>query len=216
VSTTDLNADSRASGVNGETPSLLKRVDRSGVPLMVARVVLGLVFIWMGLAKTGMPRLVLNETGWIETSTAQSLVESGWIELSGPVEFLKLIREYEMIPDQAWGLLNVAAVAVPWVEVLCGLLLIFGVAVRGSALLLLLLLIGFTVMIALRAIRIFNAADIPFCSIKFDCGCGAGEVYACYKLPENLGLILLAVLALVSQSNRFCLRKRLFARQSLA
>jgi hypothetical protein len=50
---------------------------------------------------------------------------------------------------------------------------------------------------------------VPFCSIKFDCGCGSGEQYICRKLPENLGLILLSLFALFSKTDRFCLWRNL-------
>lgn len=197
---------------NSPEPSLLKRLDRTGVPLLIARLLLGGMFIWMGAAKTGYPELILKNMGYWDSPAVQQAVhhETGWIELGGPVDFLKLIREYDMFPAFAWPLLNLTAVAMPWIEVLCGLMLVLGVGVRGSAGLLLALLIVFTTMIILRGIRIYNAGEVAsFCAIKFNCGCGGGDVWICYKIPENLILTLLAVIALLSQARRFCLRKNL-------
>lgn len=158
----------------------LYRIDASGVPLLIARFVLGGMFIWMGLAK-----------------------------VADPVDFLKLIHEYRIFPGWLYLLLNLTAVTLPWLEVLCGVLLVTGVAVRGAALLLFGLLTFFTIAIILRAVGIHQTEGTPFCSIRFDCGCGAGIVWMCRKIPENAGLWLLALLTLISRSRRFCLRYKL-------
>jgi hypothetical protein len=42
--------------------------------------------------------------------------------------------------------------------------------------------------------------------VKFDCGCGAGEVYICHKLAENAALLLLAAWMLTGPGRRLCLR----------
>ena len=153
--------------------SWLRRWDQTGVPFLVARVLLGVVFILMGAAKT-----------------------------SDPAGFLKMIREYHMFPEQTYLLMNLTAVVLPWLEVVCGMLLLLGLATRGSALLLAMLLAAFTVAVAARAIGIYHAGNIPFCAIKFDCGCGAGEQYICTKIPENTGLFLLSLIVLLSRSRR--------------
>ena len=84
------------------------------------------------------------------------------------------------------------ASALPWFEIFCGLLLVLGIAVRGTALLLVAMLVPFTIVIVQRALGIQHARGIPFCAIKFDCGCGAGEVLICRKLLENTLLIAVA------------------------
>ena len=121
------------------------------IAALLARWLLGGLFIYMGLTKA-----------------------------LHPVEFLKLVRQYN-ITDQ-YLLLNLIAAALPWFEVFCGLLLVLGVAVRGAALLLVAMLIPFTVLIFQRALGIQETQRIPFCAIKFDCGCGVGEVLICRKL----------------------------------
>jgi putative oxidoreductase len=163
-----------------EQPGLLSRVDQTGVPLLLCRLALGGLFIWMGLVKA-----------------------------RAPGDFLKLIYQYHMIPDSAWWLLNLTAATLPWVETCCGVLLVLGVALRGTALTLMAMLAVFTPAVLIRALGIYHAKAIAFCAIKFDCGCGAGEVYICSKLAENTALFLAAVLILISRSRRFCLRPRL-------
>jgi uncharacterized membrane protein YphA (DoxX/SURF4 family) len=104
-----------------------------------------------------------------------------------PVEFLKLVRQYEMV-DQPW-LLNGIAAVLPWFEAVCGLLLVTGWMRRGAATVAVAMLVPFTILIARRALAI-HAQGTPFCDIQFDCGCGGGEVVICHKLVENSLLIL--------------------------
>jgi uncharacterized membrane protein YphA (DoxX/SURF4 family) len=125
-----------------------------------------------------------------------------------PVEFLKLTRQYEMVSDPF--LLNSVAAALPWFEVFCGLLLLAGVAVRGSALMLVVMLVPFTLVVLKRALAIHTGPPpIPFCAVKFDCGCGTGEVFICRKLAENCVLILLSCWLLVARGRRLCARHSL-------
>ena len=167
-------------------PGWLGRADATGWPLLLARLVLGSLFIWMGGVKA-----------------------------ADPVAFLKLIREYQMIPESLPWLLNLLAAVLPWAEILGGLLLVAGVALRGTALMFLLMLVGFTGVVLARAIGIYHNSDIAFCAIKFDCGCGAGEVFICYKTLENAGLGLLSLLVLLSRTRRFCLRGDLLSRRNV-
>jgi uncharacterized membrane protein YphA (DoxX/SURF4 family) len=142
---------------------------------VLARWILGGVFVYMGLNK-----------------------------VAHPVDFLKILREYNMVGSHT--MLNFIAAALPWVEVYCGLLLLVGIAVRGSASLLIGMLVPFTVVVLNRALAVQAANPIPFCAIRFDCGCGAGEVLICHKLLENCLLILLSLLLLVGGGNRWCLQ----------
>ncbi len=121
-----------------------------------------------------------------------------------PVEFLKLVRQYDMV--QSPLLLNVIASTLPWFEVFCGLLLVSGIAVRGTALLSLSMLVPFTWIVLQRALALQTASGLAFCAIRFDCGCGAGEVLICHKLVENGVLIVLSVLLLVWRCPRLCVK----------
>jgi uncharacterized membrane protein YphA (DoxX/SURF4 family) len=126
-----------------------------------------------------------------------------------PVDFLKLVRQYGIVQDPY--LLNVIAATLPWFEVFCGALLLFGVAVRGAALLLVLMLVPFTSLVLRHALTNPAFHGLPFCSIKFDCGCGAGEVFICRKLVENSLLTLLAGWLVVARGRRLCVRHGLLA-----
>ncbi len=148
------------------------------VAMIVARIIVGVVFIWLSISK-----------------------------IENPHVFMKLLREYELpLIGSNHVLLNLTAVTLPWVEMLCGILLIVGFWLRGAAILLFAMLIGFTTAVAVRAIGIYQAETIAFCAIKFDCGCGGGvEIPICDKLRENTALIGLSLIAMVSNSRRFAL-----------
>ena len=142
---------------------------------VLARCCLGALFVYMGMNKA------LN-----------------------PVDFLKLLRQYDL--TQTPLLLNSIAATLPWFEVFCGLLLLLGVAVRGAALTMLVMLVPFTALVLRRALALHSALDIPFCAVKFDCGCGGGAEFICRKLAENALLTLLAIWLLAGRGRRFCLR----------
>jgi len=147
----------------------------AGALALLARWFLGGLFVYMGLSKA-----------------------------LHPVDFLKLVRQYDIVHNAV--LLNSIAAALPWFEVFCGLLLLAGIAVRGSALLLVGMLVPFTWAVLHRALAIHALQGIPFCAIKFDCGCGTGEQFVCQKIPENLGLILLSIWLLTGKGRKCALK----------
>jgi hypothetical protein len=129
-----------------------------------------------------------------------------------PVDFLKLLRQYDL--TQSSLLLNSLAAALPWFEVFCGLLLLAGIAVRGTALTLLVLLVPFTWVVLHRALLLQAAQNIPFCAVEFDCGCGEGEEFICRKLLENFLLILLSGWLLAGHGRQLSLRFNLIKSSS--
>jgi uncharacterized membrane protein YphA (DoxX/SURF4 family) len=147
---------------------------------VLARWWLGCVFIYMGLHKA----------------------------VPHPEYFLKLVRQYDMVTTPF--LLNCIGAALPWFEVYCGVLLLAGVAVRGAALNLVVMLVPFSLIVLKRALVIAATEHKAFCAVKFDCGCGAGEVFICHKLVENTVLLLLAAWLLTSRGRQLCLRFSLF------
>jgi uncharacterized membrane protein YphA (DoxX/SURF4 family) len=121
-----------------------------------------------------------------------------------PVAFLKLVRQYDLVHIPFF--LNTIAGTLPWFEASCGVFLLLGIAVRGTALALVAVLIPFTGVVWHRALILQAANMIPFCAVKFDCGCGTGEVFICAKLLENFCLILLTCGLLLGRGRRFALR----------
>jgi uncharacterized membrane protein YphA (DoxX/SURF4 family) len=129
---------------------------------LLARIGLGVLFVYMGFKKA-----------------------------VDPIDFLKLIRQYNLFDSPM--LLNSVAALLPWFEVFCGLLLLVGVAVRGTALVLITMLVPFTIVVVRRGLEIASAQALAFCAVKFDCGCGAGEILICHKLVENTVVTLLCL-----------------------
>ncbi|HLH53718.1 MAG TPA: MauE/DoxX family redox-associated membrane protein [Verrucomicrobiae bacterium] len=121
-------------------------------------------------------------------------IYTGWTKAMHPEIFLKVIRQYDITTNPL--ILNSIAAALPWFEIYCGLLLLAGVAVRGAGLLVLLMLVPFTAAIFKRALAVSNLQHIALCAVRFDCGCGTGEVWICRKLAENLILMALTLLPL--------------------
>lgn len=163
-----------------QTPSLIRRIDQTGYPLLVLRVVLAAVFIYLGTKK-----------------------------ILDPVAFLKAVRMYQMLPEEPAIFLNLTAIVLPWLEVLAGIALILGLWVRGAGILMAGMLAVFTPAIFLRAWDMHVAQSIPFLKLEFDCGCGSGVVVIWKKLLENTALFFGALAAAFSHTRRFCLEKYL-------
>jgi uncharacterized membrane protein YphA (DoxX/SURF4 family) len=124
----------------------------------------------------------------------------GFVKALHPVDFLKIIREYGVVESHI--ALNLMAVILPWLEIVCGVLLLVGLAVRGTALVVLVLLLSFTGLLFNRAWTMHEVQSIPLCAVRFDCGCGTGEVLICRKLAENALLSLLAIFLLARGEDR--------------
>jgi uncharacterized membrane protein YphA (DoxX/SURF4 family) len=147
-----------------------------GAAAVLGRWWLGALFIYMGLNKA----------------------------LPNPEQFLKLVRQYDLVTNSY--LLNAIGAALPWFEVYCGVLLLIGVGVRGSALMMVAMLVPFTLIVLKKALTLAAAKGIAFCAVKFDCGCGAGEVFICHKLVENSVLLLLSGWLMTGCGQELCLR----------
>jgi uncharacterized membrane protein YphA (DoxX/SURF4 family) len=135
----------------------------------------------------------------------------GLSKVLDPVGFLKLVHEYDLVTSPL--LLNLIAGILPWFEVFCGLLLVLGVAVRGTALVAAAMLVPFTLLVLRRALALHAGGDLPFCAIKFDCGCGAGEVFICRKLAENAALTFVCLGLVFLRKHHGCLHPTLFGRK---
>lgn len=157
--------------------SLIKRLDATGVPLLVARLFVGGMFGWLAYNK-----------------------------LLDPINFLKLVHQYGIFPNQPPLLINVTAAVLPWLEMLCAAALLLGVGLRGAAALVAGMLLFFTPMLALHAWGLLQEGKAAtYCGVRFDCGCGTGEQYICPKLLENVALLLAVLIPLFSTSRRLCL-----------
>ncbi|MBU0640489.1 MAG: hypothetical protein KKB50_16625 [Planctomycetes bacterium] len=156
--------------------SLIRRVDASGVPLLLARVATGGWFLYLAGMK-----------------------------ISDPFEFLKQVHAYGIVPESPVYLLNSVAIVLPMLEIVCAAALLLGLWVRGAATVIGLMLLAFLPALLYRAWIIYQAGDMAFCDVCFDCGCGTGVVCICHKAAENTALFVGALIGLFSCSRRWCL-----------
>ena len=91
-----------------------------------------------------------------------------------PGTFAKSISNYHIIP---FGLENIIAIVLPWLELFIGSGLILGIMIDGSIIITSSLLILFNLMIGQAIIRGFN----------IECGCGLkdGQLVGVEKILEN-------------------------------
>ncbi len=114
-----------------------------------------------------------------------------------PLEFAGIVANYRILPD---SLVNPVALGLPWIELVCGAALITGVAVRGAALTLVLLLCAFTAALGYNVSRGLSVA----------CGCFSVSAEPAASMRADLirdGVILalgltVFVLALVEDRRR--------------
>lgn len=132
----------------------MKKLLENRFVLLLARVILGVVFVLASVDK-----------------------------IASPEAFSVSVDAYRLLPFPA---VNIFALLVPWLELLCGVFLIAGYLVRGSSLMASILLCLFTFAILSAMARALN----------IDCGCFGGA----YRTPvswtrvgEDLGLLVLAL-----------------------
>jgi uncharacterized membrane protein YphA (DoxX/SURF4 family) len=83
---------------------------------------------------------------------------AGWVKVADPQGFATAVRNYQLLPE---ALVNPVALLLPWIEVLCGGLMICGVWVSGSVFIVNVLLAVFIAALALNWVR----------GVDVSCGC---------------------------------------------
>ena len=110
-------------------------------------------------------------------------------KIVSPEQFAAVVDNYQILPH--W-LVNIPAVVMPWVELICGLLLLAGRFRSQSSLVLAGLTLVFIVAIS------FNMAR----GVEFDCGCfGSGHTPPWRVLMRDIGLLLCCLPAMVRRHN---------------
>lgn len=124
-------------------------------------------------------------------------------KIGKPLAFADEIRMYGIL--DIGPPLYILAIALPWIELMCGLSLLTGCFMRGSALILLGLNAVFLVAVSMRTVSIMGEEGIGFMSVYFDCGCGFGATHAWKKLLEDLAFFLFSLVILLKPEYRFVL-----------
>jgi putative oxidoreductase len=89
-------------------------------------------------------------------------VWASWHKLAVPHDFAIDIATYEILP---LVLVNVAAITLPWVEIVAGLMLLSGTRIRAAALLVAAMMLAFMVALAAALAR----------GLDMSCGCFASQ-----------------------------------------
>lgn len=108
---------------------------------------------------------------------------AGIEKIAEPLTFSDSIANYKMLPI---AVVNFFAIAIPWIEVVSGILLIFDKFVKENAFIFNLLITFFTLMVLLAVIR----------GLDIDCGCfgtADAQKVGFQKISENIGLIILGL-----------------------
>ena len=142
---------------------------------------------WFGL----LSRLVLGGV----------LFAAGWLKIFTPAKSQMSVRAYEVLPI---SIANFLGIALPWLEVGFGILLILGIAVRLSA------IVGGGLMV------VFIAAISQAWArgLSIDCGCfggggtvDPGETKYLSEILRDIGLALLALYLVRYPLTRFAVEK---------
>jgi putative oxidoreductase len=100
-----------------------------------------------------------------------------------PELFAANIQAYQVMPMIA---INLIALVIPWLELICGIFLLSGVFVRSSSLLLSLLLGMFIILIILAILQ----------GLKIDCGCFGSShesPVGWMRVLEDIGLLVIGL-----------------------
>ena len=124
-------------------------------------------------------------------------------KVADPSAFAVSIHNYRILPQE---LSLILATILPWVELLCGFCLLFGLFIRGSSLLTMMMLFVFTGAVISGLLR----------GLDISCGCftqdpGVSRI-GWGKVAENTGLILLSGFSLLSSGLRFTVERLIAAR----
>jgi len=116
-------------------------------------------------------------------------------KIMNPDDFAKAIGNYHVLP---FGLENLLALVLPWVELLAGLCLIIGVMVDGATVLIILMNIVFIFAISQALAR----------GISIECGCFSvssegGDNIGLQTIIRDIGYLLLAYVVYYRQERKF-------------
>ena len=118
-------------------------------------------------------------------------IYAGIEKISNPGDFAQAIANYKMLPV---SFVNIIALTLPWIEVISGILLLFGVSVKENSLIITVLLGIFILAIA---ISLFRGLDIS-------CGCFGtklGTKVGITKVLENVGLFFFGIILVIFGSD---------------
>jgi uncharacterized membrane protein YphA (DoxX/SURF4 family) len=128
---------------------------------------------------------------------------ASWDKIRHPAAFAEVIQNYMLLPE---GMVHPAAILLPWVEAVCGVLLIAGRLCLGSVVIVDGLMVVFTAALTINLIR----------GVDMSCGCfsvsteGRQGTYAWY-LVRDLAILAAGVWVLIYEIRKEMMDDRSFS-----
>lgn len=120
-------------------------------------------------------------------------IYAGAEKISDPNSFSQAIYNYRIFPNE---MINIFAIILPWIELVSGILLLFGISVKENSAILGTLLLIFIILIGISMIR----------GLDINCGCfGKGTPVGWRKIGENTLMLILALALIAFDSKKFSL-----------
>ena len=145
-----------------------------------------------------MRRVIDNDllTVVLRVAVGVTLIYASIYKINDPGAFAKSIYYYHLVPGD---LINLMALILPWIELLCGLALILGLFYHGAVVLVNVMMVTFIFALSAAIVR----------GIDIECGCfkaaKASTDSAWEALALDLVLILFTLQLLFSRSKRWML-----------
>jgi putative oxidoreductase len=127
-------------------------------------------------------------------------------KIADPAIFAKELANYKMFPEL---MINIIAVTLPWIELICSIFIISGIRMKSVSLILGILIIAFNISVLTAMIK----------GLNINCGCHTkimAEQVGWKKIFENFGLLLLAFVIFISKSYRFTLEYYILKKSALS
>ena len=148
----------------------------------------------MSRGDVSIPRLVRpdgSNTAWLWLARICGVLLGGLFVYAGvskvldPAQFALQIRNYQFAP---WWMIHPAALVLPWIEIVAGLLLILGIwAIEATI-----------VLSGVLALFLLAISWAVYLGLDIECGCFAGHTKVGWlKLAENAALLAVAALSLL-------------------
>ncbi len=119
-------------------------------------------------------------------------------KIAAPQEFARIINNYHILPA---GFINLTALFLPWLEIICGLFLVFGIYKDGAEVLINIMLVVFMFAIGINLIR----------GVDLECGCFTVSSHAkegaFQLLLRDIGMLIMGIYLMINRSYRFDLVK---------
>lgn len=127
-------------------------------------------------------------------------------KIADPAAFAASIANYKLV---ASTFALVIATVLPWIELISGLFLVFGVFRNGAGLILTCLMAVFTVLVISALLR----------GLDITCGCFTQDPSAArigwWKVSVNIGLFILSLVPTLSTNSSFSIDRMIVERSSL-